>query len=146
VTSATEDVVATCRAIDCQYRLGMSTNDVIAANLRTLRKVRGWSQPELAAKVGISPRTIARLEASQVADPSINHVRELARALGVTVDMLSECTLEPLTIAVPGQLKQVLETPDGLALLAELLDRERVRGHQAVLAAVRQIEVERERA
>ena len=40
------------------------------------------SQPELAAKVGISPRTIARLEAAQVADPSINHVRDLARALG----------------------------------------------------------------
>ena len=49
----------------------MSTKDVIAANLRTLRKVRGWSQPELAAKVGISPRTVARLEAAQVADPSI---------------------------------------------------------------------------
>ena len=61
----------------------MSTKDVIAANLRTLRKVRGLSQPELAAKVGISPRTIARLEAAQVADPSINHVRDLARALGV---------------------------------------------------------------
>ena len=29
----------------------MSTKDVIAANLRTLRKVRGLSQPELAAKV-----------------------------------------------------------------------------------------------
>ena len=42
----------------------MSTKDVIAANLRTLRKVRGLSQPELAAKVGISPRTIARLEAA----------------------------------------------------------------------------------
>ena len=79
----------------------MSTKDVIAANLRTLRKVRGLSQPELAAKVGISPRTIARLEAAQVADPSINHVRDLARALGVTVDLLSESALEPLTIAVP---------------------------------------------
>lgn len=124
----------------------MSTNDVIAANLRTLRKVRGWSQPELAAKVGISPRTIARLEASQVADPSINHVRQLARVLGVTVDMLSESMLEPLTIAVPARLKEVLETPEGLALLSELMNRERVRGRQALLAAVHQIEVERERA
>ena len=128
----------------------MSTNDVIAANLRTLRKVRGWSQPELAARVGISPRTIARLEAAQVADPSINHVRDLARALGVTVDMLSESTLEPLTIAVPVRLKELLETPEGLAMLADLLDRERVRGRHAVLAAARQFEVEsarpRERA
>jgi transcriptional regulator with XRE-family HTH domain len=122
----------------------MSTKDVIAANLRTLRKVRGLSQPELAAKVGISPRTIARLEAAQVADPSINHVRELARALGVTVDLLSECALEPLTIAVPVKLRDVLDTPEGLALLSELLDHERVRGRTAVLAAIRQIDVKRE--
>src|SRR5688572_31029936 len=67
------------------------TKDVIATNLRTLRKVRGLSQPELAAQVGISPRTLARLEAGEVADPSINHVRALSRALGVTVDLLSEC-------------------------------------------------------
>ena len=123
----------------------MSTNDVIAANLRTLRKVRGLSQPELAAKVGISPRTIARLEAAQVADPSINHVRDLARALGVTVDLLSESALQPLTIAVPVKIKDVLDTPEGLALLSELLDHNRLRGRQAVLAAIRQIDIERER-
>jgi transcriptional regulator with XRE-family HTH domain len=122
----------------------MSTKDVIAANLRTLRKVRGLSQPELAAKVGISPRTIARLEAGQVADPSINHVRDLARALGVTVDLISESELTPLTIAVPARVKQVLDTAEGLELLSELLDYERVRGRQAVLAAIRQIHVERE--
>ncbi len=120
----------------------MSTKDVIAINLRTLRKVRGLSQPDLAAKVGISPRTIARLEAGQVADPSINHVRDLARALGVTVDLLSESELLPFTIAVPAQLKQVLDSPEGMGLLSELLDFERVRGRQAVLAAVRQIQAE----
>ena len=100
------------------------TKDVIAANLRTLRKVRGLSQPELAQKVGISPRTIARLEAGQVADPSINHVRALARSLGVTVDLLSESELKPLTIAVPTQLFEVLTTPEG---------------HQALSAALRQL-------
>jgi transcriptional regulator with XRE-family HTH domain len=118
----------------------MSTKDVIAANLRTLRKVRGLSQPELAAKVGISPRTIARLEAAQVADPSINHVRDLARALGVTVDLLSESELLPLTIAVPARLKQVLDTPEGLSLLAELLDHERARGRQVMLALLKQLD------
>jgi transcriptional regulator with XRE-family HTH domain len=120
----------------------MSTKDVIAANLRTLRKVRGLSQPELAAKVGISPRTIARLEAAQVADPSINHVRDLARALGVTVDLLSESELLPLTIAVPARLKGVLDTPEGMSLLSELLDHERARGRQMVLSLLRQLESE----
>lgn len=120
----------------------MSTKDVIAANLRTLRKVRGMSQPELAAKVGISPRTIARLEAAQVADPSINHVRDLARALGVTVDLLSESELLPLTIAVPARLKEALDTPQGLSLLAELLDHERARGRQVVLSMLKQLQAE----
>ena len=120
----------------------MSTKDVIAANLRTLRKVRGLSQPELAAKVGISPRTIARLEAAQVADPSINHVRDLARALGVTVDLLSESELEPLTIAVPVRLKNALDTPEGMSLLSELLDHERARGRQVVLSLLKQLESE----
>jgi transcriptional regulator with XRE-family HTH domain len=120
----------------------MSTKDVIAANLRTLRKVRGLSQPELAAKVGISPRTIARLEAAQVADPSINHVRDLARALGVTVDLLSESELLPLTIAVPARVKHVLDTPEGMALVAELLDHERARGRQVVLSMLKQLQAE----
>jgi transcriptional regulator with XRE-family HTH domain len=120
------------------------TKDVIAQNLRTLRKVRGLSQPELAAQVGISPRTLARLEAGEVADPSINHVRALSRALGVTVDLLSECELKPLTIAVPAVLRDTLDTPEGLAMLAELVDFERVRGKKAVLAALRQLSGERE--
>jgi transcriptional regulator with XRE-family HTH domain len=112
------------------------TKDVIATNLRTVRKVRGLSQPELAAKVGISPRTLARLEAGEVADPSINHVRALARALGVTLDLMSECELKPLTIAVPAELSGTLDTPEGLSMLAELVDFERARGRKAVLAAL----------
>ena len=99
----------------------MSVKDVIAVNLRTLRKIRGWSQPELAAQVGISPRTIARLEAAQVADPSINHVRDLARVLRVTVDMLSGSELVPLTIAVPAEVKELVDAPEGAELLAEVL-------------------------
>jgi transcriptional regulator with XRE-family HTH domain len=94
--------------------------------------------------VGISPRTLARLEAGEVADPSINHVRALSRALGVTVDLLSECELKPLTIAVPAVLRDTLDTPEGLAMLAELVDFERVRGKKAVLAALRQLSGERE--
>lgn len=120
----------------------MSTKDVIAANLRTLRKVRGLSQPELAAKVGISPRTIARLEAAQVADPSINHVRDLARVLGVTVDLLSESELLPLTIAVPARLRQVLDTPEGMALLSDLFNHEHARGRHVVLSLLRQLDAE----
>src|SRR5688572_7888222 len=120
------------------------TKDVIATNLRTLRKVRGLSQPELAAQVGISPRTLARLEAGEVADPSINHVRALSRALGVTVDLLSESELRPITIAVPAELCATLDTPEGLAMLAELVHFERARAQKAGLRPVRELAGERE--
>ena len=41
-----------------------------------------------------------------------------------------------MTIAVPAKLGEVLDTPEGLQLLSELLDYERVRGRQAILAAL----------
>jgi len=100
----------------------VATKDVIASNLRTLRRVRRLSQPDLASAVGISPRTVARLEAAQVGDPSINHVRALARALGVTVDLLTESELTPLTIAVPAKLKPVLESAAGMRWLSQRLE------------------------
>jgi len=46
----------------------------------------------------------------------------------------------PLTIAVPARLKQVLDTPEGLSLLSELLDHERARGRQMMLALLKQLD------
>jgi hypothetical protein len=45
-----------------------------------------------------------------------------------------------LTIAVPARLKNVLDTPEGLSLLAELLDHERARGRQVMLALLKQLD------
>ncbi|MCB9707796.1 MAG: helix-turn-helix transcriptional regulator [Myxococcales bacterium] len=117
----------------------MTTKDVIANNLRTLRKVRGMTQPELAALVSMSPRTVARLEAGQVADPGIHQLRSLARALGVTVDLLSGSPLTPVTVAAPERLKKVLEGPHGLELLSELADYEWFRNRKAVIAALKEV-------
>ncbi|QQR91498.1 MAG: helix-turn-helix transcriptional regulator [Myxococcales bacterium] len=116
----------------------MVAKNVIANNLRTLRKVRGLTQPELAGIVNMSPRTVARLEAGQVSDPGINQVRSLAQALGVTVDLLSGAKLTPVTVAAPERLKKVLEGPQGLELLTELADYDRVRGRKAVVSALKE--------
>ena len=115
----------------------MTAKNVIANNLRTLRKVRGLTQPELAALVGMSPRTVARLEAGQVADPGINQIRSLAQALGVTVDLLSGSRLTPVTLAAPERLKKLLEGPQGLELLNELADYERIRHRKVVVSALK---------
>jgi len=114
----------------------VATKDVIASNLRTLRKVRRLSQPDLATAVGISPRTVARLEAAQVGDPSINHVRALARALGVTVDLLTESELAPLTIAVPANLKPLLQSAAGMRWLSQRLED----GQRLIQAGTLQLE------
>jgi transcriptional regulator with XRE-family HTH domain len=115
----------------------MTAKNVIANNLRTLRKVRGLTQPELAALVSMSPRTVARLEAGQVADPGINQIRSLAQALGVTIDLLSGSRLTPVTVAAPERLKKVLEGPQGLELLNELADYERIRHRKVVVSALK---------
>jgi transcriptional regulator with XRE-family HTH domain len=55
--------------------------------LLQLRKQRGWSQPELARKIGTSGDIIGRYERGEMT-PSVQVARRLARALDVTVDYL----------------------------------------------------------
>lgn len=82
----------------------MSTQEVIAANLRALRDLRGMSQLDLAERVGVSRRTIARLEAGDIADPGVQQVQNLAEALGVTVPLLIEQKLKTVKIPIPEAL------------------------------------------
>ena len=56
--------------------------DALAANVRLLRKSRGWSRRDLAERAGISERFLADVEAG-LANPSLLRVQALARALDV---------------------------------------------------------------
>lgn len=98
------------------------TNNQIADNIRTLRKLRELPQQELAERVGVSPRTLARLEHGEVSDPGIGQVRALADVLGVTVDWLSNEKLTSVTLAVPEKVAKALQGPDGPRLLARVAD------------------------
>lgn len=98
----------------------MATRDLIAKNLRTLRDLRGLSQLELAQRVGISRRTVARLEAAEIADPGIDQMRDMARVLGVTVEMMCEQKLVALDIPVPEEVRDLLGGEDGAAVLAAM--------------------------
>jgi len=55
-------------------------------NLLRLRTAKGWSQEELARKVGVRQNTIAAIETG--ATSKTKYLADLARALGVTVDEL----------------------------------------------------------
>ena len=58
--------------------------DGITPSIAQLRLKKGWSQAELARRMGTSQPHIARLELGKV-DPQISTVKKLAGTLGITV-------------------------------------------------------------
>jgi transcriptional regulator with XRE-family HTH domain len=59
----------------------------LARQLHDLRRTHGWSQPELASKVGISAAMIGRYERGEMMPPA-DALAKLAQAFGVTMDHL----------------------------------------------------------
>ena len=58
--------------------------------LRRLREARGWSQQELSERSGVPYITIYRCERGQHQEPRVNVAARLARALGVSLDVLAD--------------------------------------------------------
>jgi transcriptional regulator with XRE-family HTH domain len=58
------------------------------ARLKQLRELAGLSQNELAKRAGISRPIISQLEADQQRTTSVETARRLARALGISLDLL----------------------------------------------------------
>lgn len=65
----------------------MNLIEQISQNIKALRVAAGLSQEELAAKVGVSRSSVARIEAGQ-AMPSIPTAVHLADALNTTLEAL----------------------------------------------------------
>jgi transcriptional regulator with XRE-family HTH domain len=61
----------------------------VGARIKRLREKRGWTQQELGQKVGIRYETINRLENRPGVEPRLSVARDLARALGVSLDYLA---------------------------------------------------------
>jgi len=59
----------------------------LARNLRALRSERGWSQAELAERIGVHLTHVSRVETGKYT-PGLEFVVEAARAFGITVDQL----------------------------------------------------------
>jgi transcriptional regulator with XRE-family HTH domain len=65
-----------------------ATTVTFGKRLHDLRRQRGWSQTELAAKVETSGPIIGRYERGDMT-PSIDMARKIADAVGVTLDYLT---------------------------------------------------------
>jgi len=100
----------------------MAGIDVISVNLPVLRELRGrLAQHELAERVGVSRRTIARLESGEVADPGVDLLTRIASELGVTLAHLIESPLHAVTLALPEDVCARLESDDGARVLERMV-------------------------
>ncbi len=93
-----------------QRRQAAKENKMILADkITNLRKKAGWSQEELAEKLGVSRQVVSKWESAQSV-PDLNKVLLLAKTFGVTTDYLlrDECE-EPEEEAQPEALDDLGE-------------------------------------
>jgi len=60
----------------------------IADNVRKARKKAGLSQDKLARKAGVAYNTVVKLESRENKNPTLETLRNIAKALDVSVDDL----------------------------------------------------------
>ena len=100
----------------------MAPIDVISANLPILRELRNRvGQLELAQRVDVSRRTIARLENAEVADPGVDLMRRIANELGVSLSLMMESRLQAVTLALPIDVCDRLASAEGPEILEAMV-------------------------
>lgn len=100
----------------------MTVIDVISVNLPLLRELRGRvGQLELAERVGVSRRTIARLESGDVGDPGLALLSRIAAELEVSLALLTEATVELRTLPLPNDVCEQLDSAEGPAVLDAMI-------------------------
>ena len=77
---------------------------ILADKIIELRKKNGWSQEELADKLGVSRQAVSKWESAQ-AVPDMNRIIRLSEIFGVSTDLLLKDELE-LSTAVPAELAE----------------------------------------
>ncbi len=80
---------------------------ILADKIIELRKKNGWSQEELADKLGVSRQAVSKWESAQ-AVPDMNRVIKLSEIFGVSTDLLLKDELE-LANAAPAELQESSE-------------------------------------
>jgi transcriptional regulator with XRE-family HTH domain len=100
----------------------MAAIDVISANLPILRELHNRiGQLDLAQRVGVSRRTIARLENAEVTDPGVDLMGRIAKELGVSLSLITESKLRAVTLALPEDVCDRLGTAEGPGILEAMV-------------------------
>ena len=90
------------RVVQASVSRTAMTKEEFAARLRELREAKGWSQGELASRVGVSQDAIALWERGR-REPSMGNFVAIARALEVSLDAFLEPAKNPAPIRKPGR-------------------------------------------
>ena len=69
---------------------------ILADKIMNERKKNGWSQEELADKLGVSRQSVSKWESAQSV-PDINRILDLAKLFGVSTDYLLKDEIESRT-------------------------------------------------
>ncbi|MGB8330454.1 MAG: helix-turn-helix transcriptional regulator [Polyangiales bacterium] len=100
----------------------MAAIDVISANLPIIRELRERiGQLELARRVGVSRRTVARLENAEVADPGVDLIGRIATELGVSLALLTQSRVRAVTLPLPEDVFDRLGSPHGPDILDAMI-------------------------
>jgi transcriptional regulator with XRE-family HTH domain len=80
----------------------------IGDKIQTLRKQQGWSQQQLAKKIGTSGPIVGRYERGEMT-PSVEVAKKLADTFDVTLDYLVDDTGKTAEIKDKAMLQRIME-------------------------------------
>lgn len=109
-----------------------STAGDVGERVRRWRRERGWTQSQLAAKAGLTPGTISRIESGEVR-PLGRSAAQLAEALGVEHERLLGLAGQPVLFPLPDEHRVSL-----VRGILGLSDEDIERSHLALRAAIQQ--------
>ena len=66
----------------------MSNNQNLANNIKKLREAKGLSQEKLARSADVANNTLIKMESGENKNPTLDTLKKVAKALGVSVDEL----------------------------------------------------------
>ncbi|MBA7627803.1 hypothetical protein ES703_35272 [subsurface metagenome] len=91
----------------------MEERETLAQNLRHCRQVKGMSQKELAAKVGLSKDTISKIETGKQDNIGLKFLSAICRELNISI--------EELFLEDPKRLKiEIVASAKGIEALKEV--------------------------
>ena len=87
---------------------------ILADKITDLRKKNGWSQEELAEKLGVSRQSISKWESAQSA-PDMNRIIKMSEIFGVSTDYLLKDSID----SVSGETVPIIESESGCPVSME---------------------------